>query len=110
MKIQINGFDIEINTEEANLSMKVMDANGKELSNNTYTQTEIETEEVTDVEVPSAEDAATEEPVEDTEEETTEEEPVEDTEEETTEEPVEDTEEETLGESYMPDLETYFKK
>ena len=48
MKIQINGFDIELNTEEANLSIKVMDAEGKELSNNTYTQTEIDTEEVVD--------------------------------------------------------------
>lgn len=39
MKIQINGFDIEINTNEAEMSVKVLDASGKELANNTYTQT-----------------------------------------------------------------------
>ena len=56
MKIQINGFDIEVNTEEANLSIKVLDANGKELSNNTYTQTTDANTEVQQVDVPPVED------------------------------------------------------
>lgn len=59
MKLQINGFDIEINTEESNLTMTVIDANGKELSNQTYAQTEAtQTTEVTPVDMPSAEDTA----------------------------------------------------
>ena len=59
MKLQINGFDIEINTEEANLSMRVIDANGKELSNQTYAQTPAtQSTEVTPATVPSAEDTA----------------------------------------------------
>ena len=48
MKIQIDGFDIELLTEEGTMTIKVLDANGKELSNNTYNQTE-----TTDTEVQS---------------------------------------------------------
>lgn len=38
MKIDINGFTVSITTEDQNLGIKVTDANGKELSNNTYSQ------------------------------------------------------------------------
>ena len=113
MKIQINGFDLEINTDEANLSVKVMDANGKELSNNIYTQTSETSDEVTDVDMPTAD---TVEP-EGSEEGVTEEKPEESTE-ETTEEttveelpPIEGEEsEENMGESFvfnLPDFETF---
>ena len=120
MKIQINGFDLEINTDEANLSVKVMDANGKELSNNTYTQTSETSDEVTDVDMPTAdtvepegsEEGVTEETPEESTEETTEE-----TSDETTAEelpPIEGEEgeenEEDMGESFvfnLPDFETF---
>jgi hypothetical protein len=64
MKLQINGFDIEVNTEESNMTVKVLDANGKELSNNTYTQSLEQGETITPVDMPSAEDTATETPSE----------------------------------------------
>lgn len=58
MKIQINGFDIEVLTEESNLTIKVIDANGKELSNNTFTQQEATSTEINAVDMPSVEDTA----------------------------------------------------
>lgn len=111
MKIQTNGFDIEINTDEATMSVKIIDASGKELSNNTYAQTMEgdESSEITEPDLNTPEETA--------EEETTEEMPVdgeETTEEETTEEPVdgeETTEEDkTLeNESYFPTFEEFKK-
>lgn len=103
MKIQINGFDIEINTEEANMTVKVLDANGKELSNNTYTQSSTQ-DEVTPVDMPSAEDTATTEPA-------AEETPAPEETPETTEEtPAEGAvEEPAVGESFMPDFDTFKK-
>lgn len=59
MKIQINGFDIEVNTEEANMTVKVIDSTGKELSNNTYAQTLSPSEEVQPVQIPSVEETPT---------------------------------------------------
>ncbi len=58
MKIQINGFDIEILTEEQNLMIKILDASGKELSNNTYEQSEegAGSSEITQPEMGSSED------------------------------------------------------
>lgn len=111
MKIQTNGFDIEINTDEATMSVKIIDASGKELSNNTYAQT-MEGDESSEITEP---DLNT--PEETTEEETTEEMPVdgeETTEEETTEEPVEGEEtaeeDKTLeNESYFPTFEEFKK-
>lgn len=44
MKIQINGFDIELLENDSNISLKITDASGKELSNNTYAQSTIDTE------------------------------------------------------------------
>lgn len=58
MKIQINGFDIEINTEETNMVVKVMDASGKELSNNTYEQSLDDNGGPNPVDMPSAEETA----------------------------------------------------
>lgn len=52
MKIQLNGFDIEINTSDTEMMVKVIDANGQELSNNTYTQTLDTSDGVEDVEIP----------------------------------------------------------
>lgn len=63
MKIQINGFDIEVNTDEANLSIKVLDATGKELSNNTFAQSLDTAAQTTPVDMPSAEDTANAAPV-----------------------------------------------
>ena len=119
MKLQINGFDIEINSDEANISMKVMDANGTELSNNTYSQsTEAESEEIQDVDMPEVDEVETEEEVvEDDVEET--EATEDDATEEETEEPAEGNEgdaaifdeDEETGESYefkeLPDFETF---
>ena len=115
MKIQINGFDLEINTDEANLSVKVMDANGKELSNNTYTQSSETTDEVTDVDMPTADtvepEAGAEEGVtEETPEEGATEEGAEDLPPVEGEEGTEGTEEENVGESFvfdLPDFETF---
>lgn len=114
MKLQINGFDIEINTDEANITMKVMDANGKELSNNTYSQSSEQAEDVVDVEMPETEDAietteeTTEEPLIDvegsTEEESTEEE------DESTETEEEQSDVEETGESLIVDFETFKKQ
>lgn len=47
MKLELNGFAIEIDTNETSLMVKVMDASEKVLSDNTYEQTS--TEQVTDV-------------------------------------------------------------
>lgn len=58
MKLQINGFDIEINEDDTSLTLTVIDANGKELSNNVYTQS-TEQNDVQDAEVESAEEIAT---------------------------------------------------
>ena len=105
MKIQFNGFDIEINQDDTNIAVKVMDANGKELSNNSYMQSmdsESE-EEIQDADVTSVEDAAAEEGVEETSDDT------ESTEGDETEEEEEETEEE-VGESYMPSFEDFKKK
>lgn len=52
MKIQINGFDIEINTSDTEMMVKVIDANGQELSNNTYSQSLDTSDGVEDVEIP----------------------------------------------------------
>jgi penicillin-binding protein 1A len=111
MKIQTNGFDIEINTDDATMSVKIIDASGKELSNNTYSQTMEgeQSEEIVEPDLNTPEETAEEEA---TPEETVEEQP---TEEETTEEPIEEepTEEEdkTLeNENYMPTFEEFMKK
>ena len=53
MKIEINGFVIELTTDDVNLALRVSDASGKELSNNTYAQEQ--SAEATPVEMPSAE-------------------------------------------------------
>lgn len=58
MKIQLNGFDIEINTDETNMVIKVMDASGKELSNNTYEQSLDDEGNANPVDMPSAEETA----------------------------------------------------
>lgn len=81
MKIQIDGFDIEIETSDADMMVKVIDANGQELSNNTYSQSLDVTDDVEDVTIPG---------VDETEEET-DEESTEETEEESTEEETEET-------------------
>lgn len=96
MKIQINGFDIEINTDDVTMSVKIIDASGKELSNNTYSQTMSgdNSEEITEPDVNTPEETASEE------EEISTEENVEDTEAtENTEEPP--TEEEEIAEEDM---------
>lgn len=75
MKIQLNGFDIEINTEETNMTVKVMDASGKELSNNTFEQSLDSDGTPNPAEMPSAEETASDDsnpegnepPTEDTE-------------------------------------------
>lgn len=64
MKIQLNGYDIEILTNEADISIKVMDATGKELSNNTYTQAAQTETEVKPVEMKTADQVAEETTVE----------------------------------------------
>lgn len=56
MKIQINGFDIEIETSDTEMMIKVIDANGQELSNNTYTQTLDTTDDVEDVVIPGVDE------------------------------------------------------
>ncbi len=101
MKIQINGFDIEVNTEEEAMSIKVIDASGKELSNNTYAQTMegSDDENIENVEVPGVEEV---EPTEETEE-------LAETEEVVEEEPVDDTEEEITEEGFIPDFESFKK-
>lgn len=58
MKIQLNGFDIEINTEETNMTVKVMDASGKELSNNTFEQSLDGDATPNPADMPSAEETA----------------------------------------------------
>lgn len=106
MKIQINGFDIEVNTEESNMTVKVLDANGKELSNNTYTQSATPGEEITPVDMPSAEDTAAQPATEETpaaeETPTADAQPASAAEETTEEEPA-------VGESFVPDFETFKK-
>lgn len=111
MKLQIAGFDIEFNQDQDTLAIKVLDANGKELSNNTFSQSLDTTDDVDDVAVPGVEevDETTEDETTETEEETTDEET---TEEETDE--VEDLEDELedledLEESFMT-FEQYKKR
>lgn len=57
MKIEINGFSIEVTTDDQNLSIKISDANGKELSSNTYSQKST-IEEPKQAPLPSAEETA----------------------------------------------------
>lgn len=83
MKLQIAGFDIEFNQDQDTLAIKVLDANGKELSNNTYSQSLDTTDDVEDVTVPGVEevDETTDEETideETTDEETTDEETTDD--------------------------------
>lgn len=56
MKLLIDGFEIEINsdTDEANLTLTVKDASGKELANNTFVQEE--QSQVEPAQMPSAQD------------------------------------------------------
>jgi len=58
MKLLIDGFEIEINSniDEANLTLTVKDASGKELSNNTFVQ-EAQSQ-VQPAQLPSAQDVA----------------------------------------------------
>lgn len=105
MKIQMNGFDIEINTESDEMSIKVMDATGKELSNNTYAQT-LENSDESEVVDPGVEDLPT---GEEESSETTEEETSTETEETTEEElPADETTEE-VGES-LENFKTFLEK
>ena len=106
MKLQINGFDIEVNTDDANMTIKVLDASGKELSNNTYNQSTESGEEINKVDMPSAEETTT--PVQP---EKTVQPAVQETEPAQTQpsaQPVQG-EEQEVGESYMPDFETFKK-
>lgn len=105
MKIQTNGFDIEINTDDATMSVKIIDASGKELSNNTYSQTMEgeESEEIVQPDLNTPEETAEEE----TEEQPTEEEPTEET---TEEEPAEEEDKTLENENYMPTFEEFMKK
>lgn len=107
MKLQINGFDIEINEDDTSLTLTVIDANGKELSNNVYTQS-TEQNDVQDAEVESAEEIATDnDGVAETETDTN----TEDTSEAETEEKVEAETEENVEESLlMDDFSKYIKK
>ena len=59
MKLLIDGFEIEINsnTDEANLTLTVKDASGKELANNTFVQEE--QSQVEPAQLPSAQDVTT---------------------------------------------------
>ena len=108
MKLQINGFDIEVNTEESNMTVKVLDANGKELSNNTYTQSLEQGETITPVDMPSAEDTAAETPTETP----TEGVPTEDAtsgSELPTEDDADADADANVGESFVPDFDTFKK-
>lgn len=96
MKLQIDGFDIEIVSNAENLTLKVIDASGKELSNNTYQQTNSSEEEPEQVDIPAVEDTETSE--EGVQEET----PT------TTDEEGEETEEVIEGLD-LPDFETFKK-
>jgi hypothetical protein len=112
MKIQIDGFDIEIDTTDDQMAIKVIDANGKELSNNTYSQSLDLTDDIEDVDVPAVEEVEDENIEDETEDEELTDE-LED-EEETTEEDdteLEDLEDdlEDLGESFMT-FEQYKKR
>lgn len=115
MKIQINGFDIEVNTEESNLAVKVLDANGKELSNNTYNQSSTTGEEITPVEMPSAENTATTEPTSEEPAAPTEGTPEGETQPATGNEEtpaqgdVTDANTDIMGEGFVPDFETFKK-
>ena len=81
IKLTVDGFDIEIqNDGDSNISLKVLDASGKELSNNSYQQT-MEGESDDDS-IDDLEDATFEDETLETEEETTDDETLE-TEEET---------------------------
>lgn len=61
IKLTVDGFDIEIQNDENNISVKVIDASGKELSNNSYQQSlEGEDDELDTLEDISLEDETTE--------------------------------------------------
>lgn len=109
MKLQINGFDIEINEDDTSLTLTVIDANGKELSNNVYTQS-TEQNDVQDAEVESAEEIATDNggvAETDTDTETNTEDTSESETEDTSEGETEDKVEESL---LMDDFSKYIKK
>lgn len=59
MKLQINGFDIEINTSDTEMSIKVIDANGQELAHNTFTQSLETSDDLQDVDIPAVEETDT---------------------------------------------------
>lgn len=111
MKLQINGFDIEINEDDTSLTLTVIDANGKELSNNVYTQS-TEQNDVQDAEVESAEEIATDnDGVAETDTETETDTNTEDTSESETEDTSEAETEEKVEESLlMDDFSKYIKK
>lgn len=116
MKIQISGFDIEINEDGTNLSIKVMDSTGTELSNNSYQQNISTDDTIQDTELPAVDEVAPEDTmVDDSETENTETENTEEVEnQETTDEIPEQTEAEedeaqVMGESLLVDFETFKK-
>jgi hypothetical protein len=97
MKIQIDGFDIEVITSDGSMSIKIIDASGKELSNNTYSQTLEGDSENTDIIEPDDENVETEENIE---EPSTEKE-----DDETDNEETDDmTDDEETSERYIPDF------
>lgn len=55
MKLILNGFELELTENENSLTLKILDVNGKELINDTFSQSEI-TDTVEPVEIPSAEE------------------------------------------------------
>lgn len=110
MKIQINGFDIEINTDDVTMSVKIIDASGKELSNNTYSQTMAgdNSEEITEPDVNTPEETASEEEITEPEENT--ENPEENTDEPPSEEDEIAEEDMTLeNENFIPTFEQFKK-
>jgi len=114
MKIQIGGFDIEINNDEESMSIKIIDASGKELSNNTYSQSieGSETEEVEEPEIDSVDDIVqddSEEIQDDSEEVQDDSEEVQDDSEEVQDDS-EEVQEEDTNESFILDFESFKKK
>ncbi len=55
MKILLNGFEFEIMSDDTQVTVKVTDAEGTELSNNTYTQ-KTASDEVKPAQMPSVQD------------------------------------------------------
>lgn len=116
MKIQMNGFDIEIETSDADMMVKVIDANGQELSNNTYAQTLETSDDVEDVDVPSVDDMGddeeeNEEGVEetDTEDEESSDDTDDDTDDDTETDDVDGEDDITFDENKVYDFETFKK-